>query len=303
MKTHYRILWIDDDMESVEDDISDIEDFFERYGIEPNIIRCESHGETDIHQSIKDELGNLDLDLIVVDYRMPGMSGSELIRDIRDTEHIFLPVIFYSTAGSAELHQQAAEASLDGVYIAGRALVKNKVELVVTSLLRKEQSSKRTRGLLMEGVSEIDANFGQLFLLFWDKLDDTQKTRLVAYLEEKVIGVATDKNKLVASLPSDLLEFRAFMKDHFVSGKFDTIMRWKVLKKLFELLSLTGDTVDVFHRLFDKKNDTEPLIPLRNQYGHKTREELEKSHDQDICIRIRRELRTQMKNIVSMSSD
>lgn len=303
MKTQYRILWVDDDLESVTTDISDVKDFFERFGIEPNIITFESRSEIDIYHDIKKELVNPDLDLIVVDYLMEGMNGRQLIDTIRETDHIFLPVVFYSSAGSEELHRQAAEASLDGVYITHRDRVRDKVEIVAASLLRKEQTSKRTRGLLMEGVSEIDANFGQLFLLFWDKLDDAKKSELAKYLKEKITKGAASKNKLAETLPIELPDFRAYMEERFVSGIFDTITRWKILKKLFGLLNITGGEVDVFHRLFDKKDGIQPLIPLRNQYGHRTRADLEKSHNEEMCISIRRELRIQTKNIGLLSSD
>ena len=59
----------------------------------------------------------------------------------------------------------------------------------------------------------------------------------------------------------------------------------------------------MFHRLFIKKDDIAPLILLRNQYGHRTRVDLEKSHDKDVCIGIRREIRTQTKNMGLLLSD
>ena len=134
-------------------------------------------------------------------------------------------------------------------------------------------------------------------------MDDSQKSELVKYLKEKITDGASNKNDLVEALPTEDPDFRAYMEESFVSGIFDTITRWKILKKLFELLNMTGDKIEIFHRLFDKKDDVEPLIPLRNKYGHKTRADLEERHSDKVCISIRRELRIQTKNMKSLTSD
>lgn len=164
MKTEYHIIWVDDDLESIQTDIRDTEEFFETFGIKALIKTHESNPDENIHDVIATELDDPELDLIVVDFMMDGMNGRQLIDQIRQSDHIYLPVIFYSAAGTARLHQEAATAALDGVYIANRDRVRNKIEEVVRSLLRREQTTKRTRGLLMEGVSEIDANFGTLLV-------------------------------------------------------------------------------------------------------------------------------------------
>lgn len=296
MKTQYRILWVDDEIETVETDIADIKEFFERYGIEANIIEFRSGPDTFIHEDIKNELENPEIDLIVVDFLMGGMDGSDLIKAIRATDHIFLPVVFYSTIGPEELHKKAAESSLDGVYISHRDNVRVKIEEVATSLLRKEQTSKRTRGLLMEGVSELDANFGTIFLSLWDQLDEGQQEKLVAYFKKKLTEKSVKTDELIKSLPNNLPGFRAEMESNFVSICYDTITRWKILKKLFGLLGITGNEVDIFHRLFIIRNNVKPLIQMRNDYAHKTRSELEEVHDEAVCKTIRSEIRSQMQN-------
>lgn len=302
MKTEYRIIWVDDEIDAVSTDISDTKDFLERHGIAAQIITFEATEDTDIHSQIAPALSNPDLDLIVVDYKMDGMNGRDLIDAIRDTDHVFLPVIFYSTVGADELHKQAAEAKLDGVYIAHRDRVRTKIEEVVASLLVKEQTSKRTRGLLMEGVSELDANFGKLFLNMWDQQNDDTKSELISYLKEKLEERATNTQNLVGSLPGQHDDFRTYMEKSFVSGSYDTITRWKILKKQFSLLNLQGNEIDTFLRLFDKKTEADPLIKMRNDYGHKTRAELEGRHNGQVCVGIRRELRTQLKNVNKLLS-
>lgn len=296
MKTHYRILWVDDDIESVRADIGNVKDFFEDYGIEADVIEFQSEPSGSIHGMIESELENPETDLIVVDFNMKGMDGDTLINAIRETNHIFLPVVFYSQDGPERLHEQAAEQLLEGVYISGRDNVQSKIEDVAKSLLNKEETIKRTRGLLMEGVSEIDANFKCIFVSLWDQLDGAQQGKLVRYFKEKLSDKLEDTVQLINSLPDNPAEFHTAMQSDFVSSKYDTITRWKILKKMFKLLGIEGDEVDIFHRLFVPQDNQRPLITIRNAYAHKTREQLKADHDRDVCIAIRQEMRSQMQN-------
>ena len=297
MKTQYRILWVDDDVDSIETDLEDIKEFFENRGIEPLLMIELADDETNIHTKIESRLDDPDLDLIVVDFRMPGVNGSELISQIRRSDHIFLPVVFYSTVGTAELHRLAAEAALDGVYIADRRRVGFKVQEVAESLLRKEQTTKRTRGLLMEGTSEIDATFAQLFSIVWDELSDDQKDTLIGYLSDKLNDKCSNAERTRDSIPKDREEFFALMDANFVSAEYDTHTRWKVLKKAFAILGWKGNEVQTFNELYQTADASTPIMSLRNNYAHRTREQLRADHSEESCIDIRRKLRAQFDNM------
>ena len=298
MKTEYHIIWVDDELESVMDDMRDVEEFFEKHGIKAHIKTYQAEETANIHTVIRNDLNNPELDLIVVDFMMDGMDGRQLINAIRESGHIFLPVVFYSAAGTEKLHQEAAKSALDGVYISSRDRVRRKIEEVATSLLRKEQTTKRTRGLLMEGVSEIDANFGQLFRRVWAKLNDEQKGDVVKYFKKKVDERAKDTAKASKEFPTEVGAFRELMEESFVSAGFDTSTRWKIIKKMLELSGHNADSISVFLRLFEQTPTA--LVPLRNNYGHKTRAQLEGDHNQEKCVAIRLELRAQMSNLEKM---
>lgn len=297
MKTEYTIIWVDDELDTVSTDISDIIEFLGEKGIQANIQTFEATEEEGIHDKIMPALRNPDLDLIVVDFKMDGMNGRDLIDAIRDTDHVFLPVVFYSSAGVAALHKEALEAQLDGVYFSSRDRVANKIREVASSLLVKEQTSKGTRGLLMEGVSELDAHFGSLFLLMWGDMNDEGKSSLQAYLKEKIQEKSTQAQMQLAALPENLDELRSYLAEKFVSGSFDTITRWKVLKKQFQIRGQKDEAFSVFCRLFDKVEGQPTLISLRNEYGHKTRAQLEPTHNDGVCIGVRNELRAQLSNM------
>lgn len=300
MKTEYNIIWIDDDFGSVENDVAAVRSFLQTHGIAANIQEIESDGDGKIHEQVREIVANQDLDLIVVDYVMDGMNGRELIDLIRSSDHVFLPVVFYSSVGVAKLASEVAAAQLDGVYLSPRDGVRNKIELVITSLIRKEQSSKRTRGLLMEGVSELDAKLLQVLEKIWARSNSMQRGQLTSYFKKKVSDRSKNSAKSLDEFPTDEEPFWDHASTKFVSGDYDTMIRWKVIKKGLELVGVDAELQVVFHELFEMKSG-QPLIPLRNKYGHQTRLEIEKTHADTLCVHIRKELRRQTDNITSIT--
>ncbi|MCY4325971.1 MAG: response regulator, partial [Rhodobacteraceae bacterium] len=148
MKTSYNILWIDDEPNNTQPDQIDITEFLEEFGIYADIKLVEAPPDGSIHDRIKDNLSNPELDILIVDYHMNGLSGDELVHLIRNTDHVYLPVIFYSSSPEEEIFDAVCTKRLDGVYIANRRFLMDKFKDVVRSLLNKEQTTKQTRGLL-----------------------------------------------------------------------------------------------------------------------------------------------------------
>ena len=155
----------------------------------------------------------------------------------------------------------------------------------------------------MEGVSEIDANFGLLFRQIWTKLQDEQKKIVINYFKEKLAERTADVSKTEKTFPTEHVQFKDLMDKDFVSAQFDTSTRWKILKKMLELSNHNRDSVKVFLRLFNHDGAPGPIVPLRNSYGHRTRATLEKDHTHDKCVAIRRELRMQAANVGKMIKD
>ena len=223
--------------------------------------------------------------------------SNQLIQQIRDSDHVYLPVIFYSSGGIEPLMAAVQEQKLDGVYLTGRDQLFEKAKTVITSLLRKEQTIKQTRGLLMEGVSEIDAKFGKLFTLAWAKLNDEQKIAVMTYFHEKIKEQMADADKKVNAFPTDVDAFWNEMSENFVSPSYLTATRWKVLKKALDSLSVDGEMKRIFSEFHSRQDGETPIVTLRNHYGHKTRQELADKHTVIKCIAIRRELRRQHGNL------
>ena len=193
--------------------------------------------------------------------------------------------------------EAASKAQLDGVYVAQRDYLSQKFESVAESLLNKEHTTKRTRGLLMEEVSEIDARFKEIYEHVWEKLLEDDRDRLIKYLRAIIKRRAKDANKKPGKIPNSLEDFSRHMDAKFLSSFYDTKTRWRVVQKMLEFLRYDlGDSMIILKE-FIEREEKESLNGLRNSYAHKTRQELREDHSTEKCVIIRREIHRQQDNI------
>jgi CheY-like chemotaxis protein len=297
MKTAYNILWIDDDPKSTDTDQEDVRDFLEELGIRADITFVEAPADGSIKERIEHHLKNPDLDLLMVDYHMDGLHGDQLIRLIRDTDHIYLPVIFYSSSTVSDLLDAVRKAELDGVYIANRTALIQKVKSVVRSLLVREQTVKQVRGLLMEGVSEIDTQFFEIFRKIWPKLSHDQQTEVATYLKSILDERVKSAIKKADNLPLDAEKFGEHLTEKFLTAAYDTYTRWRLTRRILDISGHAENCIGELKKFAEVEGGEVPLNALRNDYAHKSRKLLAESHDIDRCIQIRKSLRAQSANI------
>ena len=321
MKISYKILWIDDELGSIKDDRRNVEDFLEEFGIHADISIITNSVDQSILKDFLEEFGihadisiitdsmdqsildlvrkhidNPELDILLVDYHMKGMDGDKLVSQIRNTDHVYLPVIFYSSSSIEVILKAAYDAQLDGVYITHRDHLTQKFENVARSLLNKEHTTKRTRGLLMEEVSEIDAKFKDVYEQAWGKLTEGNRDKLTNYLKEIVEKQAQYANNKSKEFPNDTTAFSSHMDKEFLSKSYDTYTRWRVVRKMLNYLEYDDlSSRNILKRFGPQEEDS--LLNLRNIYAHNTRLKLEESHSDEKCVEIRRELRHQQSNI------
>ncbi len=297
MKTAYNILWIDDEPKSTDTDQADVRDFLEESGIRADITFVEATEDGSIKERLEHHLKDPDLDLLMVDYNMVGLQGDQLVRLIRETDHIYLPVIFYSSSSVSDLHEAVRDAQLDGVYIANRTALIQKVKSVVGSLLNREQTVKQVRGLLMEGVSEIDTQFYEIYLKVWPKLTEDQQVDVAAYLKEIVDERAKAAKKKADAFPSDAESLGNHLSEKFLTAAYDTYTRWRLTRRILDITGHVEDYIAELKKFADIEGDEIPLNKLRNDYAHKSRKTLSENHNIERCIAIRRSLRAQAANI------
>lgn len=291
MKISYKILWIDDQLDHIEEDRIGAEEFLEQFGIHADISTVTNPADQSIPDSVEKHIRNPELDLLLVDYHMDGMNGAELVDRIRNTDSVYLPVIFYSARDIEDILKAAYDAQLDGVYITHRNQLIGKFRKVVQSLLKKEHTTKRTRGLLMEEVSEIDARFKAIYESVWEKLSEDNRQKLIQYLKNIIADQAKNAEKKSEKFPADLESFSRHMDEKFLSPSYDTFTRWRIVCKMLEYMEYDSGNREILKEFKNR------LLDLRNTYAHRTKQELQENHSEDQCVEIRREIRRQLDNV------
>jgi len=298
MKLTYNILWIDDDLDSIEEDQRSITEFLEDFGIYANISPLTNSEDQSIDDLLSEHLSNPDLDILLVDYMMEDMDGAKLVDLIRNTKHVYLPVIFYSSSPLEVLLQAAYDAQLDGVYIAQRDFLIQKFQDVANSLLNKEHTIKRVRGLLMEEVSEFDEKLNDIYHKIWTGLSDDHKETLMLYLKESIVQKrAESANQRFEDFPTNIDDFSQHMSSQFLSKSYDTYTRCRIVNKMLGFMNKDfGDRKQIFKEFFTNGN-RDSINHLRNTYAHTPLQQLQQSHSLENCVSIRKELHRQLSNI------
>lgn len=80
----YGILWVDDQPQEVADLRENAVDFLSELGIFANVTLVQAKQDEDIRESMRLDLQNRDLDMLVVDYHLPRMGGDELVHPLQD---------------------------------------------------------------------------------------------------------------------------------------------------------------------------------------------------------------------------
>src|SRR5688572_3061697 len=108
METEVPILWVDDNTDFVESIAQKLGDWLDQIGLELKpIIRPDS-------TTVLKDIAENDLDLIIIDYRLPGDDGDVLIEQIRKSK-FFQDIVFY-TGESPEVLLRLREKGYDGVF-------------------------------------------------------------------------------------------------------------------------------------------------------------------------------------------
>jgi CheY-like chemotaxis protein len=297
MKTYYRIIWIDDDMDTTTIDRDDVVDYLEDRGIRADITPVQAPADGSVHEQLNHLIYDPDLDILMVDYNMDGLQGDKLVDLIRNSDHVYLPIIFYSSSPVDELFEAVKNSQLDGVYIANREQLLPKFKSVVESLLVKEHTIKRTRGLLMEGVSEIDARFKGILDQAWKHLNDDDKKKLKKHLGDIVAGRVKSAERVAKKFPRNLAEFEEHIAEKFMTKSYDTYTRWRFISKVLELLKHDEEVQKTLKEFGESNDESPPLNGLRNIYAHQTRAQLGETHSTENCIKVRKDLRRHQSNI------
>ena len=190
MSIEYKILWVDDSRDWVESIEDPIKSHLREKGYEPKIELKEAGDDVDTSELTH-------IDLIIIDYQLPGANGDELIKRIRGTECL-TEVVFYSQDSITPFNH------LNGIYYETRDEAEELIKKVIDETIKKAQDITLIRGFIIAGAIDVENILEEcMTMVFGDKGE---------LFSEKVISAkppvysANEKCKFVQGIVKGLIK-------------------------------------------------------------------------------------------------
>ncbi|MFY4750143.1 hypothetical protein ACOTWR_08745 [Aliarcobacter butzleri] len=164
MKLKYKILWIEDELDSIERPKNQIQRYLEDdYGFECSeddiVIKDYDEFEEEYiyeenqRKRVKDSIKEFDLLLIDFNLGEEEQTGDKLIDIIRDG--IYSEILFYSSELES-INKKLNNHFIDGVFTSDRDHLEDKIKKLINVTIKKVQDVNNLRGLIMAEVAELD---------------------------------------------------------------------------------------------------------------------------------------------------
>ncbi|MCY4184845.1 MAG: hypothetical protein OXD45_05980 [Rhodobacteraceae bacterium] len=308
MKTQYKILWIEDNIHNVRGYKNDLERYLDEHEIKLEIVDIEVTQDEDPteQQKFKDTVEDIDLDMVFIDYNM-STKGNKIINFIRKDLHHYLPILFYTSLDNAQEELQRsilqinksedrADKIADGIYYCDREHISEKARLILNSLLKKESRPQQTRGLLMDRVSEIDANLTECLKRLWEQVPLDKQALVKKELNDRIDSAVTKNSKLLKKLENlSWDEVANFIEEN--KKEIGTFSKAKVLREILRLIDIYEENGVILSKFYNGTDQEMSLNDLRNKYAHETEKVLIGSHNEELCKYIRKNSRDQLDNL------
>jgi hypothetical protein len=188
VKLQYTVLWFDNDPElfdSLEDEIVEMKKRIEDWGFVPSIKLV-----TDPEEFLKWKPFS-EIDLVVVDFNLEQHGqGQDFIHDIR-AKQVLTEVIFYSAQAASELWDAVRAKELEGVYIANKDSVIQRILVVGQHTLRKVLDLANMRGIVMAEVGDLDILLEEILTLAIDGVPEAIQHEVFKHFHEDATGGLT----------------------------------------------------------------------------------------------------------------
>ena len=158
MSIEYKILWVDDTPDWVESIEDSIKSHLEEKGYDPQIELKESGDNLDASKLTE-------VDLIIIDFRLPNVNGDELIKEIRNKECLTEIVLYSQEAFTLSEH-------FDGIFYATRDEAEELIKKVIDETIKKAQDITLIRGFIIAEAIDVEVILEECMAkIFEDKSD------------------------------------------------------------------------------------------------------------------------------------
>ena len=258
MRIDFNVLWVDDQPDAINSQISAIERHMEGEGFHFNPALCKSPDE--LAGKVADQVFNDDVDLVLVDWDLGAQTeGQDVIEVIREKVP-YKDVVFYSAQTPvSSLRKLVFEKGIEGVYCASREELVDEVLGVFESLVKKVLDLDHARGIVMGATSDIESMANDCLTAMHQLLDDSGKQKLLDDSLRRITERSDELNQKLTQLktaPSMTALFDAH--DIFTANDKLRILT-RLLKKQFKQHGATRPSIIKY---------IEKVVPGRNKLGH-----------------------------------
>ena len=202
MKLQYKVLWFDDSNELFDSlDWDYLKGEIQAWGFVPIVDLVTTP------EQFKDKAPYDDYDLLVVDFNLDGYGyGQDFIADVREQE-VFTEIIFYSSGDTSLLWKAILERKLEGIYIANKHTILERILRVGQQSLRKVLDLDNMRGIVMAEVGDLDHQLNDILMCAMKSLPpETQSKIYTGFYEASSKFHASNVMKLDAFKASPTIE-------------------------------------------------------------------------------------------------
>lgn len=309
MKLKYKILWIEDELDSIERPKSQIQRYLEDdYGFECKeediVIKdyddfeeeyiYEENGQKRVKDSLKE------FDLLLVDFNLGEgeQTGDKLIEIIR--EGIYSEILFYSSELES-ITKKLNNHFIDGIFTSDRDHLEDKIKKLIKVTIKKVQDVNNLRGLIMAEVAELDRIKKNIIQKFNKEADSEFKKYIKEDVFSKIKKDLESLSCLVKVEDSECSHDEINLEDLQNNFFYDSFKKSRTVNKI---KSKKCNHIDFKHE--DYRKD---VIAKRNVLAHQKEDEdmsgkflLYPNGDrleftEEHCIKIRKDIKKYKKNL------
>ena len=213
MKLEYRILWFEDDHESVQDVIDALRGLLREQGFE---LVCDwGVCNAATMTGTVERLQNYNpYDLMVFDYDLgSGLTGEELAQTLRSK--IWTEILYYSANRiSDELSRGMSDRKVEGVFCAVRQNLEERIWRLVESQIKRICDLNNMRGIVLDSMSSVDTAIRTLFSKMYQEMTVEDKSSTTGKLVKKLKERADQAEDFVEGISADTVATSIFDHRH-----------------------------------------------------------------------------------------
>ena len=279
MKTNFTILWIDDNKDFVESLRTPLVDWMEQHGFSIDVAWHESR------EGMFDDLRRRQIELIVIDYKLPKTKGDVLVRLIR-RKNYYQDIIFYS---QDDIPPDLFKSWPDGVFFVAKGDAKKRIKDLLELRINRASEMATLRGWVVADSIELEDMLGRVLAKCFKGCQRIFAERVLA-AEHNIFDFGK-KHAVLSGILKD--EIKRLQKRNPPPTKLQDL---RELKKILD--SFPDEIINVRNTLAHQV--AELLAGGRFKVKKRAGGQQEIVIDHAACIKMRKDIRKHRDNLVAL---